>query len=255
MKYEEDFGMMLADASEYLDISVNKLLLIADDYPSHYENFEPTAEYYIGTGRDQLCRQVRYRSMNECGMSAYTNCLDMLSGSSNLRILDFGCGAAPIGFSLARLGHRLTFVDFDGASGFEFLKWRCKKYGIDNCDFIDARMFMGHKFKSNFDITIAMDSIEHVEDWEPLVDKLVDDLRLDGFIITNLFRISAETINAEHISMDRVSMAEKFFTRDMYPLNFDVWIKGPREPLLGAVKVSRKSVMEILKSAANNGSA
>ena len=250
MKYQDDASNLLADAMEYLDISQPKMNLIATLYDTtHSNNFEPTPEYYINLGRDQLCRQVMYRIGTDCGWKDYTTCINILHNlPEDANILDFGCGSAPIGFKLAELGKKIFFCDIDGASGFEFLKWRCNKHNIE-FNGTDGRKLLD--IIDTFDVVLAMDSIEHIKDWESIVNKLCNLLNNEGILISNIFKLADETDNVEHISLDKVAIATKLLENGLYPVSFDIWIKNPTEPLASVVKASSETALTALKDKYN----
>ncbi len=246
-KYKDDLDEFLIDSLEYLGMSLTKMRVIAEMYDKHFDNFSPTREYYTGLGRDQLCRQVIYKVFSSSGGPFFERCVDIVEQSSPLNVLDHGCGSGAIGYKLAELGHKVTFVDFDEASGFEFLKWRLEKNNVVGLC-VDVDTYKETSTISPYDVIISADCLEHIVEWEEILKKLAVDLQDGGLFISNIFRI-ADNENKEHVSMDRMEMFEAFANCGLYPLNTEVWIKNPKAPLLGAVRCSARGAERMIREA------
>lgn len=192
------------DIESYLEelnggpLSVKQLQEWHDAYFIHmnsFGNYEDKAQYYIDAGLAQLLRQYWFHS-GPWAMGQAREILPLFDDSKPERILDFGCGSAPIGFELAKRGHHLWFVDIDGAGGFEFLKWRARQ----------QKLFCQFKWWINtaFDTLMLLDSLEHMEDWMAILSQAVDcGIRR---IVTNFFELTDDK-NVEHINMDKTGVA------------------------------------------------
>ena len=75
------------------------------------------------------------------------------------RVLDYGCGIGSDGLTLAELGFRVEFADFDNPSS-RYLRWRLERRGIE-APFHDLD---GDGPPEGFDTAYAFDVIEHVDD-------------------------------------------------------------------------------------------
>ena len=128
---------------------------------------------------------------------------------------DVGCGSSPIGFDLAMRGHKMDFIDLDGAGGYEFTKWRVAKRELKNC---------GFKLKGPYDYVFMLDSIEHMDNWKEMLNKVAFCLKDNGVILTNYFQ-NVDYDNPEHINMDKEAVTNHLVSLGLYPLNEMTWVK------------------------------
>jgi len=204
------------DAEEYCCMSAGEMEMRAEEYGSKtasFKSYEDKKQYYIDLGVDQLCRQVWFHKLvgtQRERMSIFR----YFTGISDKRGLDFGCGSAPTGFHLLEKGQKLDFVDIDGAYGYEFLKWRLKKYGYE----------AGFTIKGPYDFILLMDSLEHIEDWEPLLDDILGRLEPNGALITNFF-LNEDYGNYEHVNMDKDAVHAFLLERKIHQVSPFLWIK------------------------------
>ena len=190
------------DAAEFLGIKQNDINIELERLKTNYElkghclvsEFgEGSEEYYKGLGPEQLARQVlvHHNPTNKMTMSAILQEIPQ----TKMVGMDFGCGSAPVGFELAKVGGKMHFIDIDGTCAYEFLKWRCKKYGLENVSFEWPE-------PGTLNYCMALDSIEHLSNWQYFVDKIIECLKPGGNFMTNFMKI-ADRDNAEHIFMDK----------------------------------------------------
>lgn len=204
------------DAEEYLEMSMLQMQALADIYQQKYDRFKEYSnpeDYYKNLGIEQIGRQVCFHHVPFMQEQSQI-ILNSINHSQSFHGLDFGCGSAPIGFELALRGHDMDFVDLDGTPAYEFLKWRAKKRNV-SCRF---------EWTGEYDFILFLDSIEHLKDWRPVLQKAVETLKPDGFIITNFF-LNQDYENLEHINMDKQGVQEFFTAQGLYPVNQIVWIK------------------------------
>jgi SAM-dependent methyltransferase len=135
--------------------------------------------------------------------------------------VDFGCGSAPVGFELVMRGHRVDFIDLDGAGAYEFTKWRAKHRGKES--------LCGWTWGGPYDFALALDSIEHIEKWEDPLEEIINRLRPNGFLITNYF-LNEDRENQEHISMDHDAVKKFLVARGVFPINQMLWVKRDLRP-------------------------
>jgi len=213
------------DAAEYLEIPENDINIEFEKLKEGYamrslflegQYGMGTKEYYGGMGPEQLCRQVLFHH-NESTKMTMASILQEIK-PQKLRGMDFGCGSAPVGFELAKRGGEMHFIDIDGSCSYEFLKWRCKKYGLDN-------VFFDWPEPETLNYALCLDSIEHLTEWEETLDKIISCLRPHGSLITNFMRINNET-NAEHIFMDKPAFMKWVVEKGMRISTDCVFVKG-----------------------------
>lgn len=219
------------DVMEYLQADHNTIQEMADSYYGlnvhRFNDFDNPEDYYKSLGNEQLARQVWFHSLPEMidqmqVIHNFINCDQSFYG------LDYGCGSSPVGFEFALKGHKMDFVDLDGAPAYEFLKWRANYRGIaDRC---------GWKLNGPYDYALFLDSIEHFKDWKNILTSVVGCLKDDGVIITNYF-FNNDTENIEHISMDQDEVKRHLISLGVYPTNEMVWVKRDLS-LIGKVKAA-----------------
>lgn len=190
------------DAVEFLGIKENDADEKLADLASRYEYMclntlqtHPVGSrgYYANMGPEQLARQVLIHHSTINKQNLATILREIVP--NKLNGMDFGCGSGPVGFELAKRGGFMCFEDIDGGSAYEFLKWRCKKYGLTNVSFEEPE-------KKSLHYIICLDSIEHLENWEETLDRLYAYLVPNGNLMTNFMRIT-DSENDEHVFMDR----------------------------------------------------
>jgi 2-polyprenyl-3-methyl-5-hydroxy-6-metoxy-1,4-benzoquinol methylase len=161
-----------------------------------------------------LARQVWYHCLDQ-KVREYGRLLKLFNFTKDYYGLDFGCGSSPMGYELAARGHKIDFVDVDGAGAYEFLKHRLKKNGIRSA---------GFTFAGPYDYVMMLDSLEHIENWQETLEKIIDALKPNGYIITNYF-YNRDFENTEHISMDHEAVKKFLVEHNVYPQNEMLWLK------------------------------
>jgi 2-polyprenyl-3-methyl-5-hydroxy-6-metoxy-1,4-benzoquinol methylase len=210
------YRLYALDASEYLGLNTDEINQLAMTYKMEtFPLYEDKTEYYRARGNEQLARQVWFHSHARM-IEEMQTILAMVNTQHQHHGLDFGCGSAPVGFELALRGHHMDFVDVDGAGGYAFTKWRAKHRGIeDRC---------GWQVEGPYDYVLMLDSLEHIEDWRSVLDRVIEALRPDGALITNYF-LNTDFANLEHISMDHAAVKKYLVSKGVYPLNQMAWMK------------------------------
>lgn len=205
------------DAEEYLGVPFHSMGTIAVRYSM--EDFDKykddPKEYYATRGKEQLARQVLFHHMQ-----TQQHEMDLFHKMMDTRVpaygAEFGCGSAPVSFELAMRGHKVDFIDVDGAGAYEFTKWRAKKRGIeDRC---------GWKLEGPYDYVFMLDSIEHLKDWKEILIDVISRLKERGALITNFFH-NQDYTNPEHINMDKPAVMQFLTDNGVYPVNEYMWVK------------------------------
>ena len=202
------------DAEEYMGIGFVEICELAGQYSmSDFHEHENKIDYYAAKGEEQLARQVAYHHLEQTQdeMEYYQT---LINSNNKSYGADYGCGSSPIGFELAMRGHKMDFIDVDGAGAYEFTKWRAKKRGID----------CGFELKGPYDYILMLDAIEHLQYWEEDLDRIVNALKPEGGLVTNFFR-TMDFTNIEHISMDHKAVKAFLIEREIYPSNDFLWMK------------------------------
>lgn len=214
------------DVEEYLEMSGKNIDwgagiphpwgLMYQAKKERFKEFDNIEDYYRGMGKEQLMRQLWFHMQPESKQA-----LDLVFKFVNTNVdaygLDFGCGSAPASFDLALRGHKIDFIDLDGAGAYEFTKWRAKKRNLNGK--------AGFTWGGPYDYAMFMDSIEHLKDWKEVLTKTIYNLKDDGFIITNYF-ILHDYDNEEHIVLkDKKEVMTFLVSMGIYPLNEMVFIK------------------------------
>jgi 2-polyprenyl-3-methyl-5-hydroxy-6-metoxy-1,4-benzoquinol methylase len=216
--------LMLDDAMEYTGLGKNELFDMAENYNYHMATFptvqdeEKLREYYAKTGVKQLARQLLFHSLPR--VMDFDNSILKLFDTANgqQKIVDFGCGSAPVTFELLLRGHKVHFVDVDGAGGYEFVKWRIKRRGKER----DGTW--GWIPWGKVDVVTFFDSLEHLLNWEGVLEDVATALRVGGAILTNFFE-NQDVDNVEHVNMNKGEVSKKLIELGFYPICSNIWIK------------------------------
>lgn len=208
------------DIREYTGLENEEIVERAIQYhegKNDIEKYTDKKEYYRNLGIEQLCRSCVYHSNPRVAHEGITIIKSFKRGFRGYGV-DYGCGSAPIGYEFVRLGHRVDFVDIEGAPAYEFLKWRMKRAP----EVMQERA--GWSLRGPYDFALFLDSIEHIENWEEVLDEVIGRLNHKGVLVTNFFR-NHDHANPEHISMDHDAVAEFLGKRNMIPQSQLFWIK------------------------------
>ncbi len=205
------------DAEEYLGMKFEEMAEFSRKYemqgiedcetPQDYEN------YYRSLGKEQLARQVMFHHTPEM-RDQMEYIFSLINMDADAYGVDVGCGSAPVSFEICMKGHKLDFIDIDGAAAYEFTKWRANKRGI-NC---------GFKYEGPYDYALFLDSIEHIPDWKPILKEVIHRLKPNGAIITNFF-LNQDYFNKEHVNMDKDGVKSFLIEHEIYPVNEMLWAK------------------------------
>jgi hypothetical protein len=206
------------DAEEYIGKTLEDWQDVYEKYGPHqltFEKYEDKKEYYRDCGKEQLVRQVMFHHQDAMvrQLEAILSCVNTRGMSYGI---DFGCGSSPVGFELVMRGHKVDFIDIDGAGAYEFTKWRAKHRGVDSrC---------GWSWGGPYDFALALDSIEHIPNWQEPLGEIVSRLKPDAYFITNYF-LNEDTKNPEHINMDKEGVQKYLIEHGVYPVNQMLWVR------------------------------
>ena len=124
---------------------------------------------------------------------------------NGLKILDLGCGGGLVSEGIAKLGANVTAIDF-----IEDNIKIAKQHAIENNLKINYLLkdFEKYKIDSKFDVVVIFEVLEHLNDWESFLSKILLNLKKNSIIIIS-------TINRNLIS--------KFLSIDIAE-NYVKWI-------------------------------
>ena len=209
------------DAIEYLGVTEDEFYALKDEYEWSSLSLETqyglgTEEYYGNMGPPQLARQVLFHH-NPNAKASMASILQEIKPKRMIGV-DFGCGSGSVSFELLKRGGKVHFIDIDGSCAYEFLKWRCKKYGFDHAEFDWPE-------PGTANYVLALDSIEHLHNWEEILQKIYDTLRPRGNFLTNFMRIN-DIDNMEHVFMDKPAFMSWIVEHNMNISSDCVFVKG-----------------------------
>ena len=97
-----------------------------------------------------------------------------------LKILDIGCGGGLVSESLSKLGAVVTGIDFV-ENNIKVAKQHSAELGLK----IDYKVadIEKIKLKKNFDVIVAFEVLEHLNDWEKFLNKIKNNLNKNGILI------------------------------------------------------------------------
>ena len=122
-----------------------------------------------------------------------------LKALNGLRILDIGCGGGLVCEPLARMGGTVSGADAD-AVAIETARTHAKESGLD-IDYINAP---AEEIDRKFDVVLALEIIEHVENPQGFVESVSKLCKPDGLVIFSTLNRNPKSfllgiIAAEHI--------------------------------------------------------
>ena len=181
------YSRLVQDALQYTGRKFEEQMWAeADDFMDREKRLSMSdAEWYRQFPKERISRQVWFNTQNSIKKMMTQYILSSIPHHKPLRILDFGCGIGIPAFTLAEKGHKVTAVDVRGTGTLEFLKWRCQQHGVP-IEIIESEGGAPEGLlKGEYDIIIAMDSIEHISEWKRTVAVLSEHLKPQGYLFSN----------------------------------------------------------------------
>ncbi len=131
-------------------------------------------EWWNENGKFKILHQIKSHRI--------TYILDQINNRDirNLKILDVGCGGGIICEPLARLGGKVTGIDFS-PNNIKVAKIHSKKNKLKvNYIYKDIEK---SKLDEKFDIILMFEVLEHLDDWKKTIKNLKKNLNKNGLII------------------------------------------------------------------------
>ena len=150
-------------------------------------------EWWNENGKFKILHQIKSHRM--------TYILDQIGNRNikDLKILDVGCGGGIICEPLARLGAKVTGIDF-APNNIRAAKIHCKKNKL-KINYI-RKDIEKSKLDEKFDIILMFEVLEHLDNWQKTIKKIKKNLNKNGLIIIS-------TINRNLLSkLFAISVAE-----------------------------------------------
>lgn len=219
------YSRLLSDAAEYTGRAGPDALSRDANSFMELRNISTLddAEWYRQHPMERVNRQVWFNT-EDAGKKYMTQyIISSVNHQKKLRILDFGCGIGIPAFSLAEQGHTVTAMDIRGTGTFEFLKWRAAKHGVV-MSFIESEGG-APQLNEQFDVIIAMDSIEHIEQWRETVKILGEHLKPGGVLFSNN-GILEDKLHPEHYDIDNREFIDCCMVSGMMPFNQITYVKN-----------------------------
>ncbi len=150
-------------------------------------------EWWNENGKFKILHQIKSHRMSYI--------LDQINNRNirNLKILDVGCGGGIICEPLARLGAKVTGIDF-APNNIIAAKIHSKKNKL-KINYINKDIEKS-KLDEKFDIILMFEVLEHLDNWKKTIKNIKKNLHKDGIIIFS-------TINRNLLSkLFAISIAE-----------------------------------------------
>lgn len=186
----------------------------------------PDDAWYRQFPTERISRQVWFNTTaHKQQMTSFV--LSSIDHHRQLDILDFGCGIGIPAFALAEKGHRVDALDIKGTGTLEFLKWRTSKYHVP-MKILESAGGPPELNGQKYDVIIAMDSLEHIQDWKEALHQLAMHLKPTGVLFANN-AILEDNLHPEHYDVDGKEFIRECIQNDLMPLNQITYYKKERE--------------------------
>lgn len=179
------YGRLIQDALTYTGLgSEDEMYHAADAFHGKRKlSSLSDPDWYRLYPMERICRQIWFNTTSSLKQKMNQFILGSITHNRPHRILDFGCGIGVTAFTLAEKGHQITAMDIRGTGTLEFLKWRSERHGVP-INIVESEGGPP-KLSGQYDIIIAMDSIEHISEWKETVKVLSEHLRPEGMLFAN----------------------------------------------------------------------
>lgn len=221
----EVYEALIADAEEWTGYSRDQFENVGQSFMKPGPRpVKGDVEWYLRFPKERVARQVWFNTMNVNKQKMTEFIMATVSHKSALQILDFGCGIGIPAYFFANKGHSVTACDLKGTGTLEFLKWRvAAKSDIGMC--IHETDGSVPFFPEKFDVIVAMDCLEHIEDWRGTLASLASDLKPEGVLFANNAILDDKT-HPEHFNLEPADFVRECASLGLMPVNQITYMKG-----------------------------
>ncbi len=123
-------------------------------------------------------------------------------------VLDYGGGVGEYTIIAANAGMATSFLEVRGSTTLEYALWRFERARVSPDIFHE-----GHVLDTDYDLVIAMDVFEHMEDPQPVIEQLAARTK---FLIVNPDEVPYTWMYPQHISRYTLEPHFDFIERYLY---------------------------------------
>lgn len=219
---DDIYTRLIQDAAEWTGYrDAEEMRVYAQAFLEHHAAWKAAgksdADWYRQFPKERVCRQVWFNTESAHKREMTTFILTAIAHGKPLDVLDFGSGIGIPAFTLAEKGHRVTACDIGGTGTFEFLKWRAAKHSLPITTH-DSQGGVPHLGGAQFDVIVAMDVLEHIEDWRLVLGELAGHLKPGGVLFCNN-GILDDKEHPEHYDLDGKTFIAACVELDLMPVN------------------------------------
>lgn len=131
---------------------------------------------------------------------------DVNKEKENIKILDYGCGAAKYGLNLALKGYDVTLADIPHPH-FQFMKFLCEKYNV-KVKFYDVPCSNEMVFPEKYDYIINTEVMEHCDEPVMVLKSLNDAMKDDGIMFLSTFFNDCDGDDPSHLRKNTIRYEE-----------------------------------------------
>jgi 2-polyprenyl-3-methyl-5-hydroxy-6-metoxy-1,4-benzoquinol methylase len=219
---DDIYSRLVDDAIQWTGYrNAEEMRVYAQAFLDHHKGWKaagkPDADWYRQFPKERVCRQVWFNTESALKRQMTTYLLSAVSHQQPLDVLDFGCGIGIPAFTFAEKGHRVMALDISGTGTFEFLQWRAKRHDLPIV-FHESQGGVPHLSSHRFDAIVAMDCLEHIEDWQQTLAVLAAHLNPGGVLFANN-AILDDKDHPEHYDLDGKTFIAACVELDLMPVN------------------------------------
>lgn len=224
----EIYRSLIDDAAEWTGWTLSEMTEIAHGFLHHRDEFlssshKTDADWYREFPKERVARQVWFNTQSDHKRRMTEYILAAVDHSKPLDILDFGCGIGIPAFVFAQKGHRVTACDIRDTGTLKFLRWRSQKHGVP-ITFYESDTGVPALGDDRFDCIIAVDCLEHIEEWRWTLRHLVGYLRPGGVLFANN-AILDDTTHPEHYDLSGEEFLKECAANGLRPVNPITYVK------------------------------
>lgn len=134
--------------------------------------------------KDYQLRDMTSRANDLYALRKYEIILDWLNEFASLKILNVGCGSGELSHLLTEKGHEVIGID-PNEQYIEIAQKQTRELNLKRCSF-QVSSLENYPADELFDVVIATDVIEHIEDEQSALKKLVSLIKPNGFLVISV---------------------------------------------------------------------